>query len=363
MTRSLRIAHLIQLAPKKLGSMEDAIVCLVEEAAQRRHRMDVFTYPPVHPVISARIQAEGGRWSNVGELLEHPFKSIRRLAADYDVLVLNLFAPRSRMARIAYAAVPARVAYIDNFSEMPGDSRERSPIGKLLDPFTMVRTSALIAVSDYVLRRDMNRFNVGPPFARVIYNGVDTARFKPSADAESGPPTALAVASLIPEKGLHFLIEAFADAEVPAARLQIVGEGPQRGALEELARTRKVESQVSFLGLRDDVEVLLRSAHVFVHPCLWEEAFGYTLAEAAASGCPVVASRIGATPELVSDGETGVLVPPADVRALAGAIRSVLTDNELRTRLSRNARRRAEDLFSLKKSTENHIACYEEVGG
>jgi glycosyltransferase involved in cell wall biosynthesis len=113
--------------------------------------------------------------------------------------------------------------------------------------------------------------------------------------------------------------------------------------------------------LRDDVHTLLQGAHVFVHPCLWEEAFGLTLAEALATGCPVVASRIGATPEIVTDGHNGLLVPPGDVYALAAAVGRVLRDSALREQLAAGASRSAAERFSLDASARAHVDCYEEV--
>lgn len=360
MTHPLKIATIMNLAPRKLGSGEDSIISLVAGAARRGHRMDIFTFTPVHPVVAERIESAGARWENLESVLAHPAESARRLGRDYQVLALNLFAPRSLMARIAYAAIPARVVFIDNFSGMPSESAPAGIVRRLLDHITTFRMSGLIAVSDYVLRRDMKRFGVRAPFARRIYNGIEPARFAPPA-ARPGPPTALAVASLIPEKGIHVLIEAFARIDIPEARLDIVGEGPERARLEELVRSRRLESRVTFLGLRDDVDKLLQRAHVFVHPCIWEEAFGLTLAEALATGCPVVASRIGATPELVTHGETGLLVPVGDVSSLAVAVAQVLSDAPFRERLGLNARASAVARFSQESSTKAHLDCYEQV--
>jgi glycosyltransferase involved in cell wall biosynthesis len=360
MTKRLRIAIIFDLAPRKLGSMEDSIVALAEEAARRSHKMDIFTFPPVHPIVAGRVEAAGSRWINLKTLLGHPFASARQLGREYDVVVLNLFAARGLMARIAYAAIPARVVFVDHLSG-PERADRTSAVRMMLDRFTTIRMAGLIAVSDYVLRRDLDRFHVAPPFARRIYNGIDTQRFAPPAAGRRGPRTVIAVAHLIPEKGIEVLIDAFARIDVSDTRLNIVGDGPERSRLENLARSRGLGSRVSFLGWRDDVDALLTGAHVFVHPCIWEEAFGYTLAEALATGCPVVASRIGSTPELVTDGETGLLVPPRDVTALAAAVDSVLCDSSFRELIGANARRSAVGRFSLEVSTNAHLDCYEEV--
>jgi glycosyltransferase involved in cell wall biosynthesis len=92
-----------------------------------------------------------------------------------------------------------------------------------------------------------------------------------------------------------------------------------------------------------------------------EEAFGLTLAEAPATGCPVVASRIGATPEIVTDREAGLLVPQGDVNALAAAVGCVLRDSAFRDRLGERASRSAAERFSLDASAEAHVDCYEQV--
>lgn len=361
MTRTLRIATIVQLAPRKLGSMEDWIVSLVEEAARRGHRMDVFSFAPVHPVVADRIEAAGSRWKNVEALLDHPFESARHLAKEYDLLALNLFAPRSLMARIAYGAIPARVLFVDHHSAMATESARTSTMRRLLDHVTTFRMSGLVAVSDYVLRRDMERFGIGRPFARRIYSGINLQRFAPPPDGRPGPPTVIAVANLIPEKGIHLLIDAFSRIDLPEARLLVVGDGPELGRLQELASSRGIESRVNFLGLRDDVHTLLQGAHVFVHPCIWEEAFGLTLAEALATGCPVVASRLGATSEIVTDGVTGLLVPPGDVNALAAAVAFLLRDSVFREQLGARASRSAAERFSLAASARGHMDHYEEV--
>jgi L-malate glycosyltransferase len=359
-TSLLRIAIIVQLAPRKLGSMEDWIISLVEEATRRGHWVDIFSFAPVHPVVATRLATAGSRWENVETLLAHPFDSMWRLAKDYDVLALNLFSPRSAMARIAYGAIPARVLFVDHHSAMPTQS-DRTNSARLLDRFTTFRMAGLVAVSDYVLRRDMTRFGVRRPFARRIYNGINLERFAPPPNGRPGPPTAIAVANLIPEKGVHLLVEAFSRIDLPEARLQIVGDGPELGRLQDLARSRGIESRVTFMGLRDDVHALLQRAHVLVHPCVWEEAFGLNLAEALATGCPVVASRIGATPEIVTDRDTGLLLPPGDIDALAAAVGSILGDSALREQLGTRARRSAVERFSLDRSARAHVDCCEEI--
>jgi glycosyltransferase involved in cell wall biosynthesis len=131
--------------------------------------------------------------------------------------------------------------------------------------------------------------------------------------------------------------------------------------LERLAEDLGVQKHVAFVGLRDDVHLLLRESHVFVHPAIWSEAFGLTITEAMASGCPIVASRVGAIPELVNHEEDGLLVRPGDPNELAGALRLLHDDPDLAGRLAKNARRRVELKFSLERCVQDHIDLIERA--
>jgi glycosyltransferase involved in cell wall biosynthesis len=137
--------------------------------------------------------------------------------------------------------------------------------------------------------------------------------------------------------------------------LVIVGDGPLRLELLELSRELGVASRVNFLGLRDNVQEILTEAAVSIHPAIWGEAFGLTIAEAMASGRPVIASNVGAVQELVADGVTGVLVAPSDHIALAIAIADLLEKPELRDRMGAEARSRAAEQFSMKRWVDGHV--------
>jgi glycosyltransferase involved in cell wall biosynthesis len=137
--------------------------------------------------------------------------------------------------------------------------------------------------------------------------------------------------------------------------LSVVGDGPERPRLERLAADLGIEDRTEFLGLRDDVDELLRRSDLFVHPAIWGEAFGLTITEAMASGCPVVASNVGGIPELIEDGITGLLVPPADDEALRKAIARLIDDRDLRHRLSVQARARVLERFGLEQCVQAHV--------
>ncbi len=163
-----------------------------------------------------------------------------------------------------------------------------------------------------------------------IPTGVDLHRFSPSVQSD-GLRTALGlpksgllvgtVSFLRTEKGIHLLIEAIARlrSEFPSLHCVIVGDGPEHSNLLRLTRERHLESVVFFVGMRNDIPDLLSLLDVFVLPSL-EEGIPQSLTQALAMQCPVVASNVGGVPEVVQDGQTGLLVPPQDPDFLADKI-------------------------------------------
>ena len=133
----------------------------------------------------------------------------------------------------------------------------------------------------------------------------------------------LAIGRLVPQKGIDVALRALPD--VPGAWLVVLGEGPERARLEALAAELGVADRVWLPGRVPDVAAWLRRASLLVHPARWE-GFGLALLEAMLAGLPVVAARISSVPEVVVDGETGLLVPPENPAALAAAIRRVLRE-------------------------------------
>lgn len=156
------------------------------------------------------------------------------------------------------------------------------------------------------------------------------------------------VGRLYPQKGQVYLLRAMAEVvkEVEGVRLLIVGDGPLRGELEAEARQLGIASRVVFAGLRRDVPAILSAIDLFTLPSLWE-GFGLVLLEAMAASKPVIGTRVGSLPEVISENETGLLVPPSDPGSLARAILELLSRPERARRMGRAGRGRLESLFSL----------------
>jgi glycosyltransferase involved in cell wall biosynthesis len=349
----MKLAVLLNFAPRKLGSFEAWLLGLAEQARADGQRLDFFGRAPVHPEFARALARQDTRWNLADSLERAPSEAVRRLAK-YDVLYLNLVSVRHPLALLCYAAFPARVLIADHSSgvELEG-GRAKQLARTLLDRLTMARVGAIAGVSEYVRVRDQRHFGLPSPRVHTIYNGVDLARFSP-AKGRGDPPMVFAAAHLIRHKGLHLLVDAFAQLRHPA-RLRIAGDGPEAPVLRRQAARLGIAERVQFLGLRDDVDRLLRECEVFVHPATWGEAFGLTVAEAMACGRSVVASAIGGIPELIEHGVSGILVPPGDAAALTRELERLIADPSLRERLGRSARQRVEQKFDIDASVRAHL--------
>ncbi|HID22457.1 MAG TPA: glycosyltransferase, partial [Planctomycetaceae bacterium] len=146
----------------------------------------------------------------------------------------------------------------------------------------------------------------------------------------------------------------------PVVRFVIVGDGPERRRLEEWARTLGIAGQVTFAGLRSDIDRVLLTFDV-VALSSDHEAFPLTLLEAGASGKPVVATAVGAVDEIVAHGRTGYLVRPGSELEMAAALSRLLKDNLLSRAMGQEARRRVEDEFGLDIMVERYKRLFDEL--
>lgn len=218
---------------------------------------------------------------------------------------------------------------------------------------------AEIAVSDFML----GELAQAPHPRRIerIYNGLDPARFAAEpARQGSGDELVLGFAGrLIPGKGTEDAIRAAvqAAAAVPV-RLRIAGDGPQRVSLEALTRELRAEMVVEFTGMVSDISAFWSTCDVAIFPSReLAESFGMSALEAMACARPVIATRRGALPELVRDGETGRVIPPGDVAALSEAIVAYATAPGLRVRHGESGRRRVEEHFHIDDCARAYLAC------
>jgi glycogen synthase len=204
---------------------------------------------------------------------------------------------------------------------------------------------------------EQNRVHVIPP-------GVNRSLFDgPFGDPFSGVgrPRVLFVGRLAPQKGVRTLVAATGLLEDPSAQVLLVGDGPERPALEREAERIGVADRLHFVGfvVHDRLPAVLAHADLLVLPSLYEE-LGTVLLEAMQAGLPIVASKTGGIPDVIEDEANGLLVPPGDPEALARAIGRLLGDRSLACRLSEGAQERGRG-YDWEVLAERVLAVYRGV--
>jgi glycosyltransferase involved in cell wall biosynthesis len=242
----------------------------------------------------------------------------------------------------------------------------------LLGPFRHVDRAfmhgvrRIVAISDAVREFHIKAGLDADKLVTVRY-GLDEVPSTPSeltpeaAGIPADAPLVLAIGRLIEQKDHATLLEAFARVHDtnPQARLAILGWGTREAETKALVQRLGLDGVAFVLGRVEPRDWLAR-ADVFAHTSRWE-GFGIVLLEAMLAGLPVVATRVSAIPEIVVDGETGLLVPPGDVTAVADALARLLDDAELRRSFGEAGRRRAHDEFSVQHMVEGTVRVYEEA--
>jgi glycosyltransferase involved in cell wall biosynthesis len=216
------------------------------------------------------------------------------------------------------------------------------------------RASSIIAITHALARFQIERVGLPAGKVEVIHYGLDDLPgawgTNPLDPVPPNAPVLLCVCRLEPQKGVDVAISALE--QIPDAHLVVLGEGPQRAELERLSGER-----VHLLGRVPDVAAWLRRAELLVHPVRWE-GFGLALLEAMLASLPIVATRVSSIPEIVVEGETGLLVPPDDPSALAAAVNRVLAQPG---DYGAKGRARAETEFSVARMTDRTLAVYESA--
>jgi L-malate glycosyltransferase len=212
---------------------------------------------------------------------------------------------------------------------------------------------AMVVNCNAMLRHMVDDEQFPPAQTYVCYNGVDTRVFHPAPPppipALQGSSVVIgSVCALRAEKRLDLLLDAFARVRHlrPGLKLAIVGSGTMLPALEEQSRRLNLGDSCHFEPATGDVASWMRAMDIFVLPSA-SEAFSNALLEAMATGCAVVGSRVGGTPELIEDGSRGLLFEPADTAELAGHLALLIRENALRKRLAEAATRFAHGSLSL----------------
>ena len=228
------------------------------------------------------------------------------------------------------------------------------------------RFSDLIVANSNYYKTYLCKHNIHHSKIQIIYNGVNIHKSDSPIGAETGikknNSIILGIVSrLIPQKGHKYLFKALAllgKDYLNKIVLLIIGDGVYRSYLEKLSEGLSISEKVVFLGERNDVDSLLDVIDIVILTSVYGEGTPNAILEAMAKGKPVIATRVGGIPEIVIDGETGILVEPRNPTALANAILLLLRDGNLRRNMGTAAKERISNNFTLTKMINNYEAIY-----
>jgi glycosyltransferase involved in cell wall biosynthesis len=234
-----------------------------------------------------------------------------------------------------------------------------------LDRLVLKRFARVVAVSEDV-KKALRRFGVPAGKISVIGNGIDLNGFETALplqreNGRHGLRVGM-VGRLVWAKGPEHLLRAAREIlkQVPATSFVFAGDGPARKDLEKLARDWGIDASVSFLGRRSDMPSVYASLDIVALPSL-DEGMPMTLLEAMAARKSVVATRVGAVPQVVLSEQTGLLIEPGDTAQLQGAILRLLQDPALRAKLEENGHALVRERFSAEAMARNYLSLYENL--
>jgi len=236
------------------------------------------------------------------------------------------------------------------------------------NPILSLFTKEIVTISASTKQSLIDYENFPARRIRVVYNGIDLERFSNTADChakrgelglKNDDKVFGIVARLDPIKNHAMLLRACQQLVkiLPNICLLIVGDGPERANLETLTASLGIAAHVKFLGARQDVSELLQTFDVFALSS-FSEGTSVTLLEAMGVGIPIVATNVGGTPEVVSDGETGFLVESDNADDMAAKLQRLLQDDVLREQMGNAGKQRVHELFSIEKMVQAYVNLY-----
>ncbi|HYE88719.1 MAG TPA: glycosyltransferase [Vicinamibacterales bacterium] len=246
----------------------------------------------------------------------------------------------------------------------------KQPLHRLAERWLMRHTDTVVASAESVRTFYLDQIGADPDKVVVIYNAVDwsqldTTRDRAGIRAEIGvpadAPAAGIIARLTEQKAHRVLFEAMTlRPELNRLHLIVVGDGDLRDDLQSRAERLGLSARIHFVGPRRDLGNLLGAVDMFLMPSLWE-GLPLSLVLAMGAGLPVIASRVAGIPEVVHDGESGLLVNPGDARQLADAMARVLDDDSLRLQMSQRARAFVRPRFGVDRFVASTTALYDRL--
>lgn len=356
----MRVLQLSKYYWPRSGGMERVVEGLAEGLAERGHEAEVVAVTRFgDPRPGQKRRAAVTRAWSFAPVGSQELAPAYIAAAWRRADVIHLHQPHS-LADVSYALRPSLAPLV-----VTHHADYSNVIYKLPGWYALKRAEAIIVPSTahVALSKELKGFE---DKIEIIPFGIDERRWEVVPPPPPGnPPHAIFIGQLVPFKGVDFLLRAVE--LVPEMRLDIVGTGPELNRLRTLATALAIQDRVKFWGEYPDEDLPRRMADAdfLVLPSVTiDEMFGMVLLEAMAAGRPVITTNVpSGVREVNTHMETGLEVPMRDPVQLAGAMRTLAEDPELRERLGANGRRRVKERFTIDRMTEAHIELYERVRG
>jgi glycosyltransferase involved in cell wall biosynthesis len=309
-------------------------------------------------------------------LLPHltgPIKPLRDVSALREVIgVLKALRPDLVTAHGAKVGMLGRIASrrlqvplivtVHGWACAPGTPPVQAAVSRGLERLIGPLANKVITVSEFDRRFGLESRLVSAERVVTVHNGMPDITGTLRADPGQSPARLVMVARFEPQKDHSTLLRALGALKDIPWELDLIGDGPLRPPMENLAREQGLDDRIRFLGQRKDVAEILARSHISLLVSNWE-GFPLSILESMRAGLPVVASAVGGVDESVRDGETGYLVPQGDVNLLRDRVGRLLRDQSLRARLGANGRERYEQYFTLERMVTNTLSVYREVVG
>lgn len=286
---------------------------------------------------------------------------------ELDILHVHYAVPHSTSAMLAKQMICSkskkRLKVITTLHGTDTELVGQMPSYKPVVEFSLNGSNAVTTVSHHLKRVTEDQFDIDRE-VEVIYNPIDTQFFQP-AQAEDRPDAEEKIITHIsnfrPVKRVIDVVKIFdLISAVMPARLVLLGDGPDRHAVEEWVTRLGLNDRVEFHGSRLQVLEALQKSDLLLCTSV-NESFGLTVAEALACGVPAVASNVGGVPEVLTDGENGFLAPVGEIQQFAEKALQILTDPQLATRFREQGRERIKQKFDSQKITRQYEELYQRV--
>jgi len=365
----MKVLHLI--SSEGFYGAENVVAALARDLRQSGHSACIGVFENAHVArnsVAGQFESRGLRVVRIPCRRRFDLSAVRRIRkiiADEEIALVHSHGYKSDI----YAWLAARRLRLPIMATSHLWTRQTAAIRfyEFLDGLVLRRFDAVAAVSQRIAG-ELRQAGIAGEKISVIDNGIDLSPFDSAApvlksELQAGGRLLIGtVGRLTGQKGMEYFLGAAQKLlkEFSDLMFAIVGDGPDRQKLEQMARELQIEKSIHFTGARRDMPAVYASLDVFVLASV-AEGMPMALLEAMASGCPVVATAVGAIPQIVVLGGTGMLVRPKDACELANAVASLLRHHDLCERVARNGQIAVRRQFSSHVMTQKYCKLYAQL--